>query len=309
PTVVGYFRDVGELVARSSVQLNDVKVGSVDDIQLVTENGRMLAKVTMSLSPSVRLPATGLRAIVRQTSLLGEQFVDLVPTAQGPPFVSAAPTTIPVARTERRVSIETFLSDLSGFIGGGGLEDLNRFTHAQALILQDRGERFGETIHQLRRFTSVLAHRRFDIASAIDHLNNASSTIVANRKTLDSFLNSLQQANSLLASQGSGLVRLFRSLDNFGSFNARFLARHEDAINRGFKALKPVLAGLSGAQGALRKDLTQLRTFFELFPKSFGGGPGGTGHGDYIQAQAVLCQELAHCHTKGEKGDVPGQGS
>ncbi|MDQ3877452.1 MAG: hypothetical protein M3290_03775, partial [Actinomycetota bacterium] len=113
----------------------------------------------------------------------------------------------------------------------------------------------------------------------------------------------------LLASQGSGLVRLFRSLDRFGSFNARFLARHEDAISRGFKALRPVLSGLSGAQGALRKDLTQLRTFFALFPKSFGGGPGGKGHGDYIQAQAVLCEALARCHTKGEKGDVPGEGS
>lgn len=309
PTVVGYFKDVGQLVAKSSVQLNDVKIGTVDDIQLVTRDGRMFAKVTMSLSSSARVPAAGLRAIVRQTSLLGEQFIDLVPATQGPPFVSSSPTVIPEARTTRRVDVETFLSDLSGFIGGGGLEDLNRFTHAQALILQDRGERFGETIHQLSRFTSILASRRFDIAAAIEHLDNASSTIAANKHTLDAFLDSLQSANSLLASQGSGLVRLFRSLDRFGSFNARFLAQHEDAITRGFKALRPVLSGLAGAQGALRNDLSQLKTFFHLFPKSFGGGPGGKGHGDYIQAQAVLCEALVHCHTKGEKGDVPGEGS
>ncbi|MDQ3877451.1 MAG: MlaD family protein, partial [Actinomycetota bacterium] len=188
PTLVAYFTDVGELVSKSSVQLNDVKIGSVGDIQLITSDGRMLAKVTMTLSPSARVPSVGLRAVVRQTSLLGEQFVELVPTSAGPPYVSATPTTIPVSRTDRRVDVETFLSDLSGFVGGGGLEDLNRFTHAQALILQDRGERFGETIHQLRRFTSVLANRRFDITSAIDHLNDASSTIVANKNTLDAFL-------------------------------------------------------------------------------------------------------------------------
>jgi hypothetical protein len=40
-----------------------------------------------------------------------------------------------------------------------------------------------------------------------------------------------------------------------------------------------------------------------------GGGPGGTGKGDYIQAEAVLCEALSACNTKGEKGDVPGEGT
>ena len=39
------------------------------------------------------------------------------------------------------------------------------------------------------------------------------------------------------------------------------------------------------------------------------GGPGGTGKGDYIQADAVLCEVLSRCNTSGEKGNVPGQGS
>ena len=56
-------------------------------------------------------------------------------------------------------------------------------------------------------------------------------------------------------------------------------------------------------------DIAQLRTFLELFPKSVGGGPGDTGKGDYIQAEAVLCEVLDDCHTSGEKGDVPGEGS
>ena len=295
PELVAYFRDVGDLVEKGTVQVADVEVGSVQEIDLVTENGEMLARVTMSIDEGERIPADGLRAVVRQTSLLGEQFVELVPGPQAAPYLGATQVTIPVERTDRIVDVETFLGDVSAFVGGGGLED--------------RGRRFGETIEELEKFTSVLAGRRFDVEAAIDGLASAGSTLAANRDTLGSFLDSLADANALLAEQGDELTRLFSSLRRFGTVNARFLTRHEDAIDRQFRALRPILGGLAGAQGELRVDIAQLRTFFELFPKSLGGGPGGTGKGDYIQAEAVLCEALSACNTKGEKGDVPGQGS
>lgn len=309
PEVVAYFENVGDLVEKGAVQVADVEVGSVQEIDLVTEGGRMLARVTMSIDDDERIPAEDLGAVVRQTSLLGEQFVELLPAADGAPFVGADQVTIPVERTDRVVDVETFLGDLSAFVGGGGLEDLNSFTHAQALILEERGARLGETIEELERFTSVLAGRRFDIEAAIDSLASAGSTLAANRETLDSFLDSLAEANALLAEQGGGLRRLFTSLRRFGTVNARFLVRHEEAVHRGFRALRPILGGLAGAQGELRTDITQLRTFLELFPKSMGGGPGGEGKGDYVQVEAVLCEALSQCGTKGEKGDVPGEGS
>ncbi|HET7481241.1 MAG TPA: MCE family protein [Actinomycetota bacterium] len=307
--VVAYFRDVGDLVDGATVQVNDVKVGSVSDIALVMRDGAMAARVEMNLDPDARVSATDLTALIRQTSLLGEQFVDLVPTTSGPPYVGAEATTIPLDRTDRRVDVETFLGDLSSFIGGGGLEDLNRFTHAQALILEDRGARFGNVIEELERFTKVLAERRFDVERAIDHLAGAGATLAHNRQTLDSFLDSLDDANALLASEGGRLRALFTGLQRFGRVNSRFLARHEGAIDRGFRALRPIFSHLAAAQGDLRVDLRQLNTFLELFPKSLGGGPGGNGAGDYVQADAVLCEQLNRCHTKGEKGDVPGEGS
>lgn len=309
PEVVAYFEDVGDLVEKGAVQVADVEVGSVQEIDLVTEDGQMLARVTLSIDPGERIPAEGLSAVVRQTSLLGEQFVELVPGPQRAPYIGSEQVTIPVERTERVVDVETFLGDLSAFVGGGGLEDLNSFTHAQALILQERGARLGKTIEELEQFTSVLAGRRFDVEAAIDSLASAGTTLASNRDTLDSFLDSLEEANALLAEQGGGLRRLFTSLRRFGTVNARFLVRHEDAIDRQFRALRPILAGLAGAEGELRTDITQLRTFLELFPKSMGGGPGGNGKGDYVQAELVLCEALAQCNTKGEKGDVPGEGS
>ena len=309
PDVVAYFDDVGDLVERGTVQVNDVEIGSVSAIDYELRGGRMVARVEMGISEDARIPARGLAARVSQTSLLGEQFIELLPAPTGAPYVGVETTIVPVARTDKRVDIETFLGDLSAFIGSGSLEDLNRFTHAQAVILEGRGREFGEVIDELNTFTKLLADRRNDVAAAIQRLGSAADTLADNQETIDSFFDSLEKANVLLADQGDELGRLFRALNRFGRVNSRFLAQHEDAINRQFRALRPILTGLAGARGELSRDIKKLGTFFDLFTKSIGGGPGDTGAGDYIQADAVLCEELYLCNTRGEKGDVPGQGS
>lgn len=306
--VVAYFADTGDLVVGGNVQMLDVEIGIVNDIEYEFKDGQMVARVTMVVDPETDVPADGLQALVRQTSLLGEQFVELAPTTEGPPFVGDVTVVIPVEDTTRRVDIETFLSDLSAFIGSGSLEDLNRFTHAQALILEERGQRFGQTIEELERFTGVLANRKLDIASAIDSLASAGKTLANNTATLDSFLDSLEEANVLLADQGDELQTLLSSLRRFGTVSSRFLSQHEEAIDRQFQALRPIFRALALSDDELRADIGQLATFLELFTKSMGGGPGGTGRGDYIQVEAVLCEVLANCNTNGEKGDVPGQG-
>lgn len=309
PDVVAYFEDAGDLVTAAEVQVNDVKVGSVSEIQAIRRGSQMVARVEMDLAEDSEIPAEGLQAVVRQTSLLGEQFIQLVPTSDAAPFAGDVLVTIELADTDRRVDIETFLADLSGFIGGGGLEDLNRFTHAQALILEGRGERFGRSITELRKFTGVLADRKSDISSAIDHLASAGTELAANLGTLGRFFDSLEDANVVLADQSEEFGALLRSFRRFGAVNARFLARHEEAIDRSFRSLAPILRGLAGAQRELRADITGLKTFFTLFPRSIGGGPGGDGDGDYIQADAIVCEVFSACSAGGSKGDVPGEGS
>jgi hypothetical protein len=37
--------------------------------------------------------------------------------------------------------------------------------------------------------------------------------------------------------------------------------------------------------------------------------PGDTGKDDYIQADAVVCEILGRCNTRGEKGNVAGEES
>ena len=69
------FDDVGDLVPGHSVQVADVRVGSITGIELTDD---YKAKVTMRIKDGLELPANS-EAVLRTTSLLGEKFVELRP--------------------------------------------------------------------------------------------------------------------------------------------------------------------------------------------------------------------------------------
>ncbi len=75
-TVKARFKDVLDLVPQSGVKVNEVPVGRVEDIQLAPDG--WTAEVTMLINGDVDLPANAL-AMLRQSSLLGEKYVELSP--------------------------------------------------------------------------------------------------------------------------------------------------------------------------------------------------------------------------------------
>ena len=72
--VTAQFSDVLDLVPQASVKVNDVAVGRVDRIDLSPD--QTSARVSMTINGSVHLPADAY-AQLRQSSLLGEKFVEL----------------------------------------------------------------------------------------------------------------------------------------------------------------------------------------------------------------------------------------
>ena len=80
-----------DLVPQSAVKVNDVAVGKVTSIALDGWH----AKVTIEVNDSVNLPANA-RAEVKQTSLLGEKYVNLMQPLTAPAPTSC--TTVPTSR-------------------------------------------------------------------------------------------------------------------------------------------------------------------------------------------------------------------
>lgn len=102
----------GGLYKFSNVTYRGVNVGKVTDIRTV--NGRSV-EAQLSLDTSPRIPAD-LVARVRSVSAVGEQYVDLQPAKDAPPYLQDG-SVIPVDRTRLPEPVGPMLDRLSGLVG------------------------------------------------------------------------------------------------------------------------------------------------------------------------------------------------
>jgi phospholipid/cholesterol/gamma-HCH transport system substrate-binding protein len=272
--IIGKFEQVGDLVENSNVQSSDVEIGTVQKIEL----DGWQAEVSMCLDAGEKIPEDTL-AVVRTTSLLGEKFVDLQPQSQSAPYLEDG-AILDVDQTSKATELEEIFAKLAGVLGTGNLEQINRFTSAQARILRDHADELREVLGSLREFTGVLADRKESIASAVDNLDSVAATLIDQTPVLERFIESFGESSEVLADQRDGLRSLLFSLDRFTKVAVRLLQSTEGGLNEQFAKLRPVLNTVVANSQNLRTALRTLATFSRFFPETMPG--------DYLQLD--VCQ-------------------
>ena len=157
------FRDVLDLVPQSAVKVDEVTVGKVDDVSL----DGYTAVVTVRLNGDVKLPANAF-ATIRQTSLLGEKFVDLAPpTTETPTGELENGDTIPLSRSGRNPEVEEVLGALSLLLNGGGVAQLKTITQELNKALDGREPQVRSVLSRLDTFMGQLDQNKHEIITAI----------------------------------------------------------------------------------------------------------------------------------------------
>lgn len=272
--IIGIFEEVGDLVENANVQSSDVEIGTVQKIELDGWN----AKVSMCIDPTEKLPQDA-KLVVRTTSLLGEKFVDVQAVTPGPPYLEDG-AILDTDQTGKATELEEVFAKLAGVLGTGNLEQINRFTSAQANILRDNAGELRQVLRRLRRFTDVLAGRSDQIATSVDSLDSVAQTVLGERSVLESFLASFADSSKVLNRQREGLERLLVTLEEFSNISVRLLDQTEEGVNKQLRDLRPVLSTAVANSQNLRRGLQTLATFSQWFPE--------TSPGDYIQLD--VCQ-------------------
>lgn len=272
--IIGKFEQVGDLVENANVQSSDVEIGTISTIEL----DGWEAKVTMCIDEGEQIPEDS-ELVVRMTSLLGEKFVDIRPRSDGPPFLEEG-AVVGVENTSKATELEEVFAQLASILGTGNLEQINRFTTAQAKILRNRGPQLKEVLQRLRRFTDVLNERRTDIATSIDSLDSVAQTVVGDSDVLNRFLASFAGSSEVLEDQKEELQRLLVALDRFSTVSVQLLNATEQGLDDQFRDLRPVLRTAVLNSGDLRESLRTLATFTQWFPETMPG--------DYLQLD--VCQ-------------------
>jgi phospholipid/cholesterol/gamma-HCH transport system substrate-binding protein len=274
------FKDVLDLVPQAGVKVNDVPVGKVESVSLAQSG--WIADVTVAVNGDVHLPANSV-ALLRQSSLLGEKYVELAaPTNVTPQGKLANGSTIPVDRTNRNPEVEEVLGALSLLLNGGGIGQLQDITRELNQATSGNEAQIRGLLGNLNSLVAGLDARRGDITRALDGLNRLSGTLNAQRDQIGTALDTLPAGVKVLADQRQQLVTMLQSLDKLSGVATDTIDKSRVDMVADLKALAPTLNQLAAAGQSLPNALQLLLTY--PFPDSAVDGM----KGDYANLFAKL---------------------
>lgn len=256
-TVTAEFRDVLDLVPKSTVKVDDVTVGEVTAVDL----DGYTARVTMKLRNSVDLPDNAI-ADIRQTSLLGEKFVSLsAPLAGADTNRLSDGDTIPLARTGRNPEVEEVFGALSLVLNGGGVAQLKTIVQELNKTLDGREDSARSVLNQIESFTRTLDDNKADIVDAIESLNRLSISAQQQQGSINSALDELPSALRSLDRQRNDLVKMLQSLNRLGDVGVRVISAAKDSTIETIRQLQPTLTELANAGDSFVKAFSTFLTF------------------------------------------------
>jgi len=256
-TLTAEFRDVLDLVPKSTVKVNDVSVGQVTDVALDGQH----AVVTMEIQRDVELPANAV-AELRTTSLLGEKFVQLAaPTDTAPEGEIADGADIPLARTGRNPEVEEVLGALSLVLNGGGVAQLKTIANELNKALDGREDSARSVLDQVRQLMQQLDDNKSDIVDAIDSVNRLSRSVTQQQDSIDAALDELPDALDSIDKQRADLVKMLKALDRLGDVGVRVISKTKDGTIAALEQLNPVLTELANSGDDLVKSFNVFLTY------------------------------------------------
>ncbi|SHG80387.1 MCE family protein [Geodermatophilus nigrescens] len=262
-TVQIEFLDVLDLVPQAGVRVADVPVGRVEDIALGED---WTAVVTVEVDGDVELPANAV-AMVQQSSLLGEKYVELAaPGGEEPAGRLADGARIGLDRTNRNVEVEELLGALSLVLNGGGLAQLQTISRELGVALEGREDAIRRTLTELDTFIAGLDDQREEIDRALDSVDALTASLAARTGTIETALDTIGPGLDVITEQRDLLVSMLGSLARLGDVGTRVIQQAGADTVADLQLLQPILSQLAAAGPDLAESLDLLLTY--PFPAS-----------------------------------------
>jgi phospholipid/cholesterol/gamma-HCH transport system substrate-binding protein len=264
--VTAVFDDVGDLQPRHSVQVADVRVGSISSIKL-TDDYR--ARVTMSISRKYRVPANS-EALVRTTSLLGEKFIEIRPIGdpnRGPFLRDGAV----LRRTGEAPELEFVAQQFVEVLGAVNASDIATIIETGAQSFEGRGDDLRRLVGDLATISSSLASRSTQITQVIDNIDSTAATLAGGSPELDKLLGQLATTSQILADNRHRVVGALEQLTRLAAVQNTVLGRYRNDIDRQIKQADAIVAEVAASSGELGLTVDWLRNFTLNVPRTIPG--------------------------------------
>jgi phospholipid/cholesterol/gamma-HCH transport system substrate-binding protein len=253
------FADLLDLVPQAAVKVNDVPVGRVESIRLGGADG-WTAEAVLAVNGAVALPADTV-ASLRQSSLLGEKFVELAapPDSGGGRLADGALITLD--RTNRHTEVEEVFGALSLLLNGGGIGQLQTINQELSKVLNGNEQEIRAFLSNVDTLVTELDSHRGEITAALDGLNRLAATLANRESQIEGALTGLTPGLAALTEQRTALVTMLQSLDSLSGVAVDTITRSRDDLVADLQALAPILRRLADAGQDLPQALEILPTF------------------------------------------------
>lgn len=266
------FDDVGDLVTGHSVQVADVRVGSITGIEL-TDDFR--ATVTMRIKDGLDLPDNSV-AVLRTTSLLGEKFVELRPPTDADGKVVPTDGVLEdadvIADTEKAPELEFVAQEAVEVLTGVVTNDLSTLIETGSVGFGGRAAELGSLIDSISVVSGTLAEGTGDILTIIDGLDDATTTLADGADRVDTLLVNLARTTEVLADNRDLTLQTLRDLTRLAEAQNEIVFQPFRAdMDRQIQQLDSILAIVAGQREEVGVLVDWLAQFVVKTPKGVPG--------------------------------------
>ena len=271
------FDDVGDLVSGHSVQVADVRVGSITGIELTDG---FEAEVTMRIKDGLDLPADSV-AVLRTTSLLGEKFIELrAPSDEDEERARPASDCesdvlvdgCRIESTEQAPELEFVAEEAVQVLGGVVANDLGTLVETGSIGFGGRAAELGSLIDSISTVTATMADQTDNIVAIIDGLDQATATLASGSERVDELLVNLARTTEVLADNRELTLQTLEDLTRLAKAQNEIVFQpYREDLERQIQQLDAVLATIVGQREEVGVLVDWIARFVETTPKGVPG--------------------------------------
>lgn len=283
------FTDSGDLQPRGSVQMADVRVGTISKIRLTKD---FQSEVTMRINPSASVPRDS-EPVLRTSSLLGEKFVELRPRGTDPaagPFLADGDD---LGLGDEAPELEFIAQEAVTVLGSVVSTDLATLVETGAAGFADRGADLRSLITDLATISRTLATRTTEIGRIIEGLDAATQTLATGKDELSTLLDNLTVTTKVLADNRQKAIDALAALTRVSQTGDDLIRRYRSDVDRQLRQVDAVLGEIAGSQVEVARLLDFLSKFMKGTPKSIPR--------DFAQIYQWVMPGLFDCRSPGNK--------
>ena len=259
------FPDSGGIFTNAEVTYRGVTVGKVGELKLIKNGVRVELDLDSCSSPHI--PAST-AATVADRSVVGEQYVDLVPPNGKKPYISAG-AVIPMSRNHIPTATQELLVNLDQFVNSVPLDDLHTTITELGNAVAGRGNDLGRLLDATDALLSTASEQQNLDATTqlIDESSSVLQTQLDEQQPLQIWTHSLNLLAQQLKASDADIQHLFDTGPND-------LATVSNFISENRTDLGVTLANLVTVGDLLVNHLGGLEEVLELYPALAAAGSG-----------------------------------